>query len=248
MEKKTYSAHRRITENGLARWKDWPNSIRLIAILMVFFLCFWIMINVLVFGYGDIKHAREALFMLPINLFIMPALIFAFYSLTYYPKKFGKITLGNSITFSDGIISDTYKNGLVWNWPWKARSYKYKHIDYIYIDRCSRKLRIGAAMRYSYRQPEYYDIGQENPVDDYYASIYGEQYVVGRNKEWGEIIAFSYNEEAYQLLKERCPDAIVFENRDEYFKYRNAKKAEADKIEKELTEKSGVQDFDGYVN
>lgn len=77
---------------------------------------------------------------------------------------------------------------------------------------------------------------------------YGDRYIVARDEKHIELFALTYNEDAWRILLQRCPNAIVFLNQQEYDDARLAKKRRADAFEEEMKAKEGMQSFDGYVN
>ena len=253
MEKKTYPVHIRKKDKSLReRIKGWPSLIRFFwyGTKLISLLC---MVIFLVIAIINIRSRESSVSILvPVMLTIVSGVIFSHFQFTKgrsLPEHAGRITLGEDIRFWMGNIRNT---------PQKGEHIPYEDIEVIYIGACPEIL-INILVLWV-------DRGVSRRIDPCFSECYGNRYIVGVNKsklmEFYKkiavgplyrspgipLFALTYNEEAYQTLLRKCKNAKVYKSEEEYLAPYSAAKTEANRIEKEMAEKSGVQDFDGYVN
>ena len=232
MEKREFPMHIRITDKTyIPLWRDEGIGVRfiwkaLIACSFILLMIFAVILSII------IQQNPPSLIGIVVIITIMVCMAFLLGIMLrgrHVPNQYGVVTLGEDVRISDPV-----------NQPTRRRC-SYNDVSILHIGRCPDLFCRWRSYGMTGSWVDEKDIKRMS-------RHYGEHYIVARDENHIALFALTYNEDAWRILLQRCPSAIVFLSQQEYDDARMAKKRRADAFEEEMTEKSGVQDFGGYVN
>lgn len=232
MEKREFPMHIRITDKTyVPLWRDEGIGLRfiwkaLIACSFILLMIFAVILAIIV------QQNPHSLIDIVVLISLMVCLAFLLGSMLRgrrVPDQYGVVTLGEDVQISTPV-----------NQP-PRRGCNYNDVSILHIGRCPDLFCRWRSYSMTGSWVDEKDIKRMS-------RHYGDRYIVARDEKHIELFALTYNEDAWRILLQRCPSAIVFLSQQEYDDARLAKKRRADAFEKEMKEKEGMQSFDGYVN